>query len=149
MKIKCICAKFFNLIIFALFGKSIINGDTFVISNVKHNYKIQIYLLKSSRVKKTGGMKQVLIPPDRTESVNFATILLRYIALYIYFQLPAEKGNIQNNPCSRIFDNGSGHLFTPCGNSIDRQSRFSFQFHPFQNIMYCYSSSFISSLITG
>ena len=37
VKIKCICAKFFNLIIFALFGKSIINGDTFVISNVKHN----------------------------------------------------------------------------------------------------------------
>ena len=33
----------------------------------------------------------------------------------IYFQLPAEKGNIQKNRYSKTLDNGSGHLFTPCG----------------------------------
>ena len=32
----------------------------------------------------------------------------------IYFKLPAEKGNIKKNRYSRILDNGSGHLFTPC-----------------------------------
>jgi len=32
----------------------------------------------------------------------------------IYFQLPAEKGNIHKNRYSTILDNGSGHLFTPC-----------------------------------
>ena len=32
----------------------------------------------------------------------------------IYFKLPAEKVNIRKNRYSRIFDNGSGHLFIPC-----------------------------------
>jgi len=33
----------------------------------------------------------------------------------IYFKLPAEKGNIHKNRYSTLLDNGSGHLFTPCG----------------------------------